>query len=399
MNVLMLVVDSLRADFCYSDQTTTPTLDSFREDAVTFEQAIAGSSWTAPSMSSIFSGIYPHRLGMFDFGASYPEGVEPVFKTLSDAGYKVGSFVFDEEHLFQAVPSANVVDNFRDFEKPKDWIRDNAEEDFFLFVHHFWVHGPYEPKDSSEAWSDTNKEILQRLRENHEEAVEWCRDKYSEAVGRMSEEWLFGLLNTLQECGVEDETLVILTGDHGEGWGERYDNPEVIDTNFHLHGKQLYDEHIHVPLVIKDPEGDTTGTTVDEQVRHVDIVPTILDRLDITADESQERDGTSLVPTLEGEEIDSRPALSATSQTGQQKIGKIAVRDPPEKLIWNIPEDDVELYDIRNDPSETRDLVNERPEDVQALRERVKIAYNEVPSTVRGDGKAVRERLRDLGYL
>lgn len=398
MNVLVLVVDSLRRDYAYSDRTDTPTLDDFRASSVTFDQAVSGASWTPPSMSSIFSGIYPHRLGMYDFDASYPDGVEPIFSTLSDAGYEVGSFVFDENALFRNVPEANVVDNFRDFERPKEWIGEHADDDFFLFVHHYWVHGPYEPQDSAEDWSRANEEILARLRDNRDAGVEECREMYFDAVERMSEEWLSGLLDALEEHGVEDETLVVFTGDHGEGWGERYDDPEEIQTNFHLHGKQLYDEHVRVPLVIQDPSG-ASDSTVDAQVRHVDLVPTLLDRLDVDAPGAWELDGESLSPALDGADVGSRTAISSATDVDLQRVETIAVREPDRKLLWSVPDDEVELYDLAADPGETENVADERPGDVEALSERAQQAYEQLPDRVRDVDEAAKERLRDLGYL
>jgi arylsulfatase A-like enzyme len=336
---------------------------------------------------------------MYDFDATYPDGVEPIFSILDDAGYEVGSFVFDEENLFNRVPSANVIDNFRDYEQPKQWVRDHADEDFFLFVHHYWVHGPYEPKDSAEAWSEGNGEILRRLREDHEEAVEWCQDKYSKAVERMSEEWLAGLLDVLNQCGIDDETLIIFTGDHGEGWGERYEDPSIMDTNFHLHGKLVYDEHTRVPLVIDDPSGEIEDETIDEQVRHVDIVPTLLDLLDVEQNSGWDLDGKSLVPALRNESIDSRTAISSATDVGTQQVETIAVRQPGYKLLWTISDDSVELYDIESDPDETENIAEERPKVAERLSKRGREAYQKVPDNIRNIDEAAKERLRDLGYL
>jgi arylsulfatase A-like enzyme len=366
---------------------------------VTFDQAISGASWTPPSMSSIFSGIYPHQLGMYNFDASYPDGVNPIFSRLDDFGYEVGSFVFDEENLFCQVPSANVIDNFRDYEQPKQWIRDHSDDDFFLFVHHYWVHGPYEPKDSAEAWSQGNEEILQRLRENHEESVEWCKNKYSKAVERMSEEWLAGLLEVLEECEIDDDTIIIFTGDHGEGWGERYDDPEVMKTNFHLHGKLLYDEHIRVPLVVDDPSSEVEGTTVDEQVRHIDIVPTLEDLLDLDIEADFEFDGKSFSSALRGKSIESRTAISSATGVNLQEVETITVRESDYKLHWTPSEDSPELYNLNVDPGENNNIFDEYPDVGEVLLEKAQRAYQSTPKDAKNVGEDAKERLRDLGYL
>jgi arylsulfatase A-like enzyme len=119
MNVLMLVADSLRRDFCFSDETETGTLDGLIDEGVRFDQTISSATWTPPCMSSIFSGIYPHRLGMYDFSMPFPSDVHSLFQQFEAAGYEVGSYVFDENYLFNDVPEANVEDNFRDYSKPR----------------------------------------------------------------------------------------------------------------------------------------------------------------------------------------------------------------------------------------------------------------------------------------
>jgi len=398
MNVLMLVVDTLREDFCYGSETDTPTVDRLREEGTTFRQAISGATWTPPSMSSIFSGIYPHRLNMYDFESPFPDDVDSMFKCFQEEGYEVGSFVFDENYLFNRVPEANVVDNFRDYEKPHNWIEENSGDDFFLFVHHYWVHGPYEPKDSADAWSEGNEEIKRELRENHEDAVEKYRKKYAEAVEEMSEEWLNGILNKLEEEGVLDETLIVFTGDHGESWGERYEDKSVITKNFHLHGKLLYDELIRVPLVFRYPEEVPEGDEVDSQVRHVDIFPTVMDIAGVDVEDDRERDGGSLHPVFKGEEINDRQAISSATDAEIEKLDKMSVRDPDKKLTKTFSTGEVEFYDIEEDPNESENLAEEREDDVEELHSVIEEEMEDAPASIKGE-KEVRDRLRDLGYL
>lgn len=398
MKVLVLVVDSLREDFCYGPETDTPTVDRLREEGTTFRQAISGATWTPPSMSSIFSGVYPHRLNMYDFESPFPEDVDSMFKSFEDEGYEVGSFVFDEDYLFNEVPEANVVDNFRDYERTHDWIDEHSDDDFFLFVHHYWVHGPYEPKESAEAWTEGNEEIKRDLRENHEEAVERCREKYADAVEEMSEEWLDGILGELERQGILDETLIVFTGDHGESWGERFDDKSEITKNFHLHGKLLYDELIRVPLVFRYPDEIPEGREIDEQVRHVDIQPTVTEISGVDVEDGIERDGRPLTDAFGEGDVEDRTAVSSATDVNIEKLDKMSVRQPDRKLIKTFSTDEVELYDLQQDPGETENLADDRPEDRDKLLDILEKEMEKAPSSVRG-GDEVRDRLRDLGYL
>ena len=149
MNVLFLIVDCLRADYlgCYGNTNVhTPAVDKLASEGILFEKTIATATWTPPSMAAIFSGIYPHRLGMYKFEDPFLPNVKTLFHYFSEKKYRIGSYVFDEECLFKNFDKAKVQDNFRDFEKPLNWIKGNYKHNFFLFIHYYWVHGPYEPQ-------------------------------------------------------------------------------------------------------------------------------------------------------------------------------------------------------------------------------------------------------------
>lgn len=398
MNVLVLIVDSLRRDYCYSSKTATPTIEKLQKDGLTFDKAISGASWTAPSMSSIFSGIYPHRLGMYNFAESYPEGVQTLFTAVKNSGYDVGSFVFNDDILFESVPSANVIDDFRDYDKPENWILNRANDDFFLFIHHLWVHSPYEIPDSAEDWMHMNAKVHKHLRDNHSMAKEKYKNKYAKAIERMSENWLKRIIETLEDIGIYDETLIIFTSDHGESWGSRYDDPDMIRSNFHMHGKQLYDEHIRVPLIIKHPNTDVENRVVRDQVRHVDLFPTVVDLLDTKSGGRWERDGKSLMPVFRDDKIKSRRAIISATGQDFQNIEKMAIRDPNEKLIWNVPENEIEMYDLVSDPEESKNIAEHHPSTAQSMLTELKKEYDKIPVERLELSENAKEQLSDLGY-
>lgn len=398
MNVLVLIVDSLRQDYCLSNKTVTPSLDDLQKDSVTFDRAISGASWTAPSMSSIFSGIYPHRLGMYNFSESYPPGVQTLFSAVENSGYEVGSFVFNDDVLFRNVPSANVIDDFRDYDKPEQWIINHTDDDFFLFIHHLWVHSPYEIPDSPEDWMHMNAEIHKDLRTNHSNAKSEYKEKYIEAIERMDKNWLRRLIETLKNNGIYEDTLIIFTSDHGESWGGRFSDKSDIKSNFHMHGKQLYDEHIRVPLIVKNPDSDIGDEKVKEQVRHVDIFPTVIDLLGIEANGEWDRDGRSLAPVFSGDEINSRSAISSATGSDFQTIEKFSWREVNEKLIWNIPESSIEYYDLDVDPGEVENMEQKNPKRAKKYLDCLRLEYDKIPDEPLKLTEEAKERLEDLGY-
>jgi arylsulfatase A-like enzyme len=235
------------------------------------------------------------------------------------------------------------------------------------------------------------------LRENGQEAVERYGLKYARAIEEMSETWLRGLLDTLAANDILEKTLIMFLGDHGESWGERYDDFSTVQTNFHLHGKLLYDELIRVPLVMRYPEEIPAGTVVDEQVRQVDIFPTVMEMADLEATGEWSRDGRSLVPVLGGE-VDPRIAVSSATDVEMSRIEKMSIRAPPEKLIWTLSNDTLELYDLVDDPGETENLADVRGDRAAELKDELAAELERTPTGARLE-RSVRDQLEDLGYL
>lgn len=357
MKVLWLTADALRRDYlgCYGAKINTHTVDNLAKEGVKFDQAITAATWTPPSTAAFISGIYPHRLGIQHFFSPWNPKVKTIFHYFADAGYEVGSFVFED--LFSKYPFARVQGVFRDYQKPLAWIKKNSKKEFFLYLHYFWTHGPYEPQDSAEAWSSANHKLLKMLREDPD-GVEKCKKLYKKAVERMDEEWLSPILDTLEKEGILDETLIIFTSDHGESWGERIKDKSKIRVNFDLHGRFLYDELLRVPLILRMPDILPAGSVIKEQVRTVDIMPTILDIAGIERDRYP-IDGLSLMDYFNNRKgRRDRLAISSATDDKFKKIAKIAIRTPKWKMIWTIEDDFVELYNLDTDPGESRNVAD-----------------------------------------
>jgi arylsulfatase A-like enzyme len=182
-----------------------------------------------------------------------------------------------------------------------------------------------------------------------------------------------------------------LVADHGEEFG---------DHGGWYHG-QLYDELVHVPLIMVFPPALPKGRTVDAQVRSIDIVPTIFDILSIAPHERNTVQGQSLIPVIAGESGEHRDAVSESCKVGQGD----SIRTGTYKLIYKKSSGTSELYDISLDPSEKNNLAEEEPEVTEELRERLNDMLHESaehfsvePEIVTLDEETTKA-LKALGYL
>jgi arylsulfatase A-like enzyme len=396
VNVVVYVSDALRADHvgCYGARfLDTRTIDELAAGGARFDQAITAAPWTAPSMTSMVTGLYPHHHGYLHWDAELAPTTETLFRALAAHGYDVGTFVFDTGYLFKDLPEANVLGTSETLDGAVAWLRERGEKPFLLFFHSWATHMPYAVLHSERTdWRAAKQEVLAGIQGDSAAALEATREAYRQAVERQSEELLASLLDELERLGVREQTAFAFLSDHGESWGERYAAKEDVQGVYHMHGATIYDEVVQVPLIVSAP-GRIEPAVVSSQVRSVDLVPTLLELAGVP---SGEIDGASLLPLLDGEESGDRPAVIAGTDRGA--LTKLAVRLPPWKLILDVESGEEEAYRLDVDPRERES----RPGDVPAeLREAV---FRELESADRRElteeeEATVARRLADLGYL
>ncbi len=218
-------------------------------------------------------------------------------------------------------------------------------------------------------------------------ALEATREAYREAVERQSEVLVASLLDELDALGLRETTALAFLSDHGESWGERFLDKTAVQGVYHMHGAALYDEIVHVPLLLSAP-GTLEPAVVREQVRSIDLMPTLLELAGVP---SGEMDGESLLH-VEGD----RPAVITGTDMGA--LTKLAVRMPPWKLILHVESGEEEAYRLDVDPRERLS----RPADVPPeLRELLfaELESAERPELTAEEEATVAKRLSDLGYL
>ncbi len=308
-NVLLICIDALRADRlgAYGARNgPTPALDSLAGRAVVFKRAYSVASWTKPAVPSLLTGLYPAQHGVMESASRgsdlLPERVETLAEQLGQDGYRTAAFV-ENEHLrkrygrldqgfeYYAEEAGNAPSLAHRF---LNWLtRTDGSEPFFAYLHFLDPHWPYTPDDaSSQLGLDPElrfKQDLWALRAEHwwllrervaagklslpDQDVEALRELYDGEV--FATDSVIGrLLEWLDADGVFKDTLVIVTSDHGEGFLEH----GRLD-----HGYGLYEELLRVPLIMRFPGDRFAGSEVGGLVQIVDVVPTVLDYLGLSA--------------------------------------------------------------------------------------------------------------------
>jgi arylsulfatase A-like enzyme len=396
VNVVVYVSDALRTDHlgCYGARyVNTKTIDELAASGVRFDQAISAAAWTAPSTTSIVTGLNAHHHGYLHWDAQLDPTTETLFRAFAAHGYEVGSFVFDANYLFKDLPDANVLGTSETLDGAFAWLRANREKPFLLYVHNWATHMPYEIVHSDRKdWLAAKQEIIEGIQSDSASALEAMRESYRKAVERQSEVITASLLEELDSLGLRKSTAIAYLSDHGESWGERFASKEEVQGVYHMHGATLFDEIVHVPLILSAPETIEPGV-VETQVRSIDLMPTLLDLASLPAAAT---DGQSLLSLTDGREQGDRPAVIAGTDMGS--LTKLAIRLPPWKLILDVESGEEEAYLLDIDPRE----LDSRPADAPPeLRE---IVFRELESAERHElteeeEATVAKRLADLGYL
>ena len=379
-NVVLITIDTLRADrlgcYGYAD-IETPHLDRLAGEGILFENAVTTVPFTLPAHSSIMTGVYPPIHGVREnVGYALDERLPTLAEDMAGAGRRTGGFVsafvldgrwgidrgFDryyDEFKVQDMGTLNIASVQREgtetIDQAEAWLDDVAGAPFFLWLHLFEPHDPYEapepfaarypkrPYDAEVAYADS-------------------------LVGRLRE--------MLEGRNLLDRTLLVVTGDHGEGLG---------DHGEYFHGFFVYDSTVRVPLIVRLPEGRLGGRRVDAAVSHVDLRPTILDALGLSSPPVDSRQGgRSLLPLVLGMD-DSERFAYIESYYSLYHYGWAplrAIHTGPLKFI-DAPEP--ELYRLTDDPGEAENVVRRTRVEARELRDRLLLMISEFEGTGAGE--------------
>ena len=428
--VILVTIDTLRADHlgCYGyPRKTSPFLDRLAADGVIFCNAFSSSSHTTPSHASIFTSLHPVQHKALMNGTSLPESVLTMAEIFDEAGYKTAGF-FSVNYLegigqgFDTFDWATDQMNYytrtadRTVDNAIRWLRRQKPADrLFLWIHFFDIHAPNKnPSDldleKALESEDEKKEFINYLAESHGIPRDFYKDEQSlfktfngyDAEIAFVDRELERLWSMLEEEGRNDNALWIITSDHGEGLG----NHHYIE-----HSKKIYNEQLHVPLIICHGSGEIKPASVEALVRHVDLLPTLSEILGFPLKErSKTIQGESLIPMIER---DSRPpatryAFSQRRPRGKRKRGwepgkHYTLQDRNYKYILHSEGPD-EFFCLADDPFEAFNLIDTDSGEKERMRTRLNQYYSQLFSESKfSDQTDIKPKyiktLKSLGYL
>lgn len=418
-DIILISIDTLRADHlgCYDyPRNTSPSVDKFKEDGVLFLRCTAQSSSTLTSHASILTSLIPsHHGAYFIRGQALPDNITTMAELLKAKGYRTISFNdggqiapkfglnqgFDKYESMSDSLKAEHLNFNRIVTKAMAWLDKNPNEKFFLFLHTYETHHPYTPKRRQLELFESNYngnlnwqitvEMIEKINKGEikltEEDKQHIINTYDAEIRSMDES--FGLLiDYLKRKKLYDNALIIFTSDHGEEFGEH--------GTWAMHSHTLFNDQLHVPLIIKLPGSKFAARKVDYLVRGIDILPTVMDLL--AEKMSRDFEGSSLVPLMKGKEP-------------KKPVFAISQRDMPETYVpayWSVMTRrwklyNAKLYDLSNDPGELKDVAGTHEELKTSLqkyaRKYIKRKNEKLPVKKVILDDELREKLKSLGYL
>ena len=469
--ILMLSLDTLRADhlgFYGYEKFTSPVLDMIAAEGVVFEDASAASPWTLPSHASMLTGLYPKHHGVRTMSTGLPDDVATLAAMLAEAGFETAAvvnstwlrqenyritrdfdkYLFIEDIAHRRAPNSWVTD------QAIEWLDEMREERLFVFVHYYDIHSDYASEPAYEKLFTTPYDGIvdgtgwQLTRVNlEEEHIELCHERFDperctfgtaggslvvdssveklefdrDDVRRLNELYDAGvrqldaelsrLFAWMRREGVLDETLLIVTSDHGE---------EFMEHGRVDHFVPMWQELLRVPLVFRGP-GLRVGARIEAPVSLVDLAPTIVSLAG--AELAEPTDGVDLSPLMRstpeaGDEATAVGRILADRYLYGEAAGGLtyvewmegvfplhrSVRRGRHKLVWESKGQTYALYDLEVDPGESIDVRAENPEITKDLIAEMQRRFSDeglepAPENRVELSEEESERLRSLGYL
>lgn len=389
--VIVYLVDTLRADHTTPygyERPTTPELLKFAKDAVVFEHGIAHASWTKPSVASLMTSRLPSRHHAVQLRDPLDSGQVTLAEMLDAKGYATGAViansvvyakdsnfhqgfdVFEGLHGPEGQRSKN-VDTRTVVDRALEFVDSRRGLPTFLYVHTMDPHVPYSPPAPFDTLFDPKpvpghpgtdprydfKEPLdrERLIAQYDGDIAYGDQQF----GRFIDE--------LKKRGVYDDALIFFVGDHGE---------EFQDHGGWLHGRSVFDELIHVPMIVKFGGGQGAGARVKQMVALSDVLPTILEAEGMPVPDPP----TIIGRPLQGVAFAKAPEQTVVSEISHRGFVSSGIRTGRAKYIRRFsPQTDELFFDLDQDPREKRNLIDQKPEALRRLRSAVEATMQVTP--------------------
>ena len=398
MKILLIDIDTLRADHlgCYGyGINTSPNIDRLSQDGVVCLNAFAAGIPTTPSHTSIFTGLHSitHRIVAHGSDSIIDPDIPLLPEILRDNGYRTAAVDnlynvkpwFARGYEYYINPKSKSLHHIRAEEityEAINWLKAHYNEDFFLFLHYWDPHSPYLPPDrykdifyrGKDPFDPDNKSMEPARKQipypffkrwhydllGNPTDADYIIAQYDGEI-RYVDDSIGELLEYLRSLGIYEDTLIILTSDHGENMTEH---------NFFFDHQGLYDNTIHIPLIIKI-EDKFRGRKISPLVQNIDIMPTILELLDMEKD--IKTDGQSLIPLINSECEYLYREIISTECTWRAGI---SIRTEGWKFIKTIDQGlyekpSRELYNLKDDPDEEVSLADKEKDVLDELELRL----------------------------
>jgi len=437
--VLLLSIDTLRADAvsALSPQAVpTPSLDALAKDSIVFTRASSPAPWTLPAFASLMTGLAPSVHQVKTPTQRIPDSLDTLAEKFQDAGYLTAAI----GHNPWLRPQQGLAQGFTSYDvSPRDefgrslgsrllarlfparlkptlstpeitdftiaWLQQHAREDFFLWVHYFKPHGPYDPPPAYRPQEKPPEGMgyffggAPAIRMGTlfipPDKRGWVKKLYESEL-HMVDDNVGRLLAELKRLGIYDDTLIVFLSDHGE---------EFWEHDLFEHGHSLYEELLHVPLFFKLPEAKA-GERRDERISTGTLYPTLLDLCGLKTD-PQWLSYVSSIPLLKSGSFENAPIASSSPLHYEDKEAVVFGRY---KAIHTLHSDRLWIFDLEADPGERHDLADSMPEKVTEAR-KLLAGIAQSSTTLRdhygiqGSGSPADispeslEQLRSLGYI
>ena len=439
-NIILIILDTLRADAlgCYGyRRQTSPNIDKLVEDphTVLFENAFSTAPWTFPSHKSLFTSRH------LNLNLHYGEGrlfdrETTLAEVLHKAGYNTigvtgGAWLSHKLGMAQGFDSYYEADIYlrakvdEIYEKVADWLDRRRANSFFLLFHTYENHVPYTrttfargldkgriPPASAASFDDSSEKIRSLIYTATDEEQEYIRALYDGTVLE-ADRYVQKLLDKLSSLNLLKNTVIIITSDHGEEFWEHHPLGA-------MHGQSLYQEMLHVPLIIYLPHIKPPQQVIKTPVSLIDLFPTIVDLVGVRDFDKNSIMGVSLLPLIKGKSDYHNYPLFAEVKDKGTNLSLQAIIMNGHKYILSLNEKkefffkglkiaikDEELFDLTSDKGERKNLIEQKKELTKRMREALQrfIEQNKgllfppnVKENIMMDEELVK-RLKALGYL
>ena len=404
MNLIMIAADTLRADHlsCYGyPKPTTPNIDALAERGVRFAHCFSQGNCTHPGFTTIFTGRYPinHEVVCHWTPLDLSDEIPTLAQILQRNGYTTAAVddlynKWEKTHRlypwfkrgYQSYKSplrehkSGMGQGGRITDLALEWLKNNDVEPFFLFIHYWDAHAPYAPPERNRTFYDgedprdpANKSLDFVKKSRYASAhgdditdIAYIVSLYDAEVNFVDEQ-VGRIVEQVDALDIAEDTLFVFLADHGEILDEQR---RVLGGIWCFSHIDLYDENIHVPLILAGGDALPAGSTVEAMVQHVDVAPTLLNVLGIEGNSGM--DGQSLLPLTRGAVSDIGTVVHLSENTYQKKRG---IRTQEWKLLHNLDNllgsPRMELYNMTYDPDEQINLIDKERDLGMALLEQM----------------------------